>query len=173
MSRASGCLLAAALTLSFAACGGQDKDGGRSAATGPAISKARLITKADAVCRRYDKKLSTKASALKLPSSGAGSGLATVAPFIELKAELAAAEVSEIRMLGVPTKGVNAFNDFLDQRLTVANSLKSAAAAIRGGDLSALEGAAEQFDSNPGQATAKRFGFKDCAKPSPPLLPQG
>lgn len=163
-------LLVATLALSVAACGGGAEDNDNPPAPRrPDIAKKRLIALADGICRLSAKTLTSKSA--KLPRPAAGTGLAAVAPYLDLAAENIKTQVTKITALGTPRTGKQQLDDYLDQRRTVANSLLAAAQAVRRGSLPELEGAAEQYASNQGTTLAQRFGFKACGLPPPPLVP--
>ena len=165
------CLVPATLALSTVGCaGGGDDDANPPAPQTPAIAKAQLITKGDAICRNSDKALASRSARLPRPSIET-SGLRAIAPFLELAAGNIQTQVKRIAALGPPSADQKLLDDYLDQRRTVANSLLAAAQAVRKASLPDLEGAAEQYSSNQGTDLAKRFGFKDCGLPPPPLVP--
>ena len=165
------CLVPATLALSAVGCaGGGDDNANPPAPRTPAIAKAQLITQADAICRTSDKALASRSARLGQPAT-ATSGLTALAPFFELAAGNIQTQVKRIAALGPPSTDQKLLDDYLDQRRTVANSLRAAAQAVRKGSLPDLEGAGEQYTSNQGAELATRFGFKDCGQPPPPLVP--
>ena len=163
-------LLAAIAALSMAACGGGDdesppREGGRE------IAKARLIEKADGICRRNDEKLTSELSKISPPDRGSES-IALVAPYLELYAQTVQGEVASISALGTPSTDVDVLNDYLDRRATAANGLRSSARAARAGDISGFAAGLEQFEQNQGRELAKRFGFTACGIGAPSVPPQ-
>ena len=163
MGRHIGPLLMATLALSMASCGGGDGGDGDEPAEreGPQITKARLIERADAICRRDQARLEAQLSKVPRPERSA-TITAIIAPILELNERTVRSGAERIEALGRPSADAATLDDYLDERTTAANALRAAVAAAKQDDTEALEAALRTYHRNEAQAAATRFGFKVC-----------
>lgn len=162
MSRQIGPLLMATLALSLASCGGGEGGGeDPPAPERPQITKAQLIERADAICKRDQARVSARLSRLPKPKRSARIG-AIIAPILELDEQAIRAGARRIEALGMPKSDADTLEDYLDERTTAANALRAAVTAARKENTTKLEGALRTYHRNQAQEMAAKFGFKVC-----------
>ena len=159
MGRQIGPLLVATVALGMASCGGAADDPPER--EGPRISKVALIERGDAICARDQARVSARLAKLRVPRRQTRVG-ALIAPFLEVNERAVRAGVRRIEALGRPTTDARALDDYLDERTTAANALRSALTAARKEDTAALEAALRTYHRNQAQEAATTFGFKVC-----------
>ena len=155
--------LLAVVALTIASCGGGgDEPDAQERADPPAvqITKARLIERGDAICRRDQARLTAQLARVPEPERSAGIGI--VAPYLELNEQTIRRGAQRIEALGRPSADAGLLEDYLDERTTAANALRAAIAAAKQGDLPTFEQALESYGRNAAQEAAVRFGFKVC-----------
>jgi hypothetical protein len=155
-----GPLLMATLALSLASCGSEN-DPEPVEREGPQITKARLIERADAICRRDDARTSARLSRVPKPKRSAPIE-AFVVPTLQVSEQAIRAGVRRIEALGRPATDTGLLDDYLDERTTAANILRAAIAAAKRGDRPQLEEELRTYNGNQAQAAATKFGFKVC-----------
>lgn len=156
-------LLLAAVALSMASCGGGgDEPEGQDRANPPAaqITKARLIERGDAICRRDQARLTARLAGVRPPAGATGIGLTV--PYLELNEQAIRDGAREIAALGRPSADAGLLEEYLDERTTAANALRAAIAAAKRGDTPGFEAALGNYGRNAAQAAATRFGFEAC-----------
>ncbi len=156
-------LLLAAVALSLASCGGGgDAPDAREPADPPAarITKARLIERGDAICRRDQARLTARLAGIPAPKRAAGISL--VAPYLELNEQAIRSGAKKLDALGRPSADAALLENYLDERTTAANALRSAVAAAKQGDLPGFETALGTYGRNAAREAAARFGFRVC-----------
>jgi len=156
-------LLLAAVALSMASCGGGgDEPDEQERANPPAvqITKARLIERGDAECRRDQARLKARLAAVPAPTRSAGISL--VAPYLELNEQAIRSGAKKIEALGRPSSDAGLLEEYLDERTTAANALRLAIAEAKQGDIPAFEAALGTYGRNAAQEAAVRFGFDVC-----------
>jgi hypothetical protein len=169
----------AAVALSLASCGGGgggDDAGPSSTAAGPPpapreaqprpqvsrqIGKARLIERADAICKRDVARLSARLAAVPKPSQPVGAERLAI-PYLELNEAAIRSGTERIDALGKPSSDGDLLEDYLAERTTAANALRAAVAAAKQGDTRALDAALATFARNEARPAAAKFGFKVC-----------
>ena len=152
-------LLMMAVALSVSSCGGgADEPAPREAAE---ISKARLIERADPACREDQVRLEARLKALP-PATPETADSTALARVFEANAQTILAGARRIEALGTPSADAKLLEDYLDERTTAGNALRSAAQAARAGDFEALRGAIQTYGRNEAQQLGIRFGFKAC-----------
>ena len=159
MGRQIGPLLIATLALSMASCGGSSDEPPER--EGPQITKAALIERADAICARDQARVSARLADLPKPRRSVPIG-ALITPILELNEAAIRAGVTRIEALGRPTTDAAELDEYLDERTTAANILRSALTAARKEDTRALEAALRSYHRNQAQEAATAFGFKVC-----------
>lgn len=160
MGRKIGPLLMATLALSLASCG-VDSDDEPVEREGPQITKARLIERGDAICRRDQARASAELSKLPRPKRS-DPITAVIAPLLEVNERAIRAGVTRIEALGRPSSDSALLDDYLDERMTAANILRTAVRAAKRNDTDELNAALKAYSRNAAQATAVKFGFKVC-----------
>jgi hypothetical protein len=156
-------LLLAAVAFSMASCGGGGDEPDaqqRANPPGPQITKARLIERGDAICRRDQARLTARLAATRPPAGATGIGL--TAPYLELNEQTIRGGAQKIAALGRPTADAALLDEYLDERTTAANALRTAIAAAKQGDMPGFEAALRTYGRNAAQAAATRFGFAAC-----------
>jgi hypothetical protein len=156
-------LLLAAVALSMASCGGGgDAPDGQERANPPAaqITKARLIVRGDAICKRDMARLTARLARVPAPKRSAGISL--VAPYLELNEQAIRSGARKIAALGRPSSDAGLLETYLDERTTAANALRVAIAAAKKNDIPGFEAALGTYGHNAAQAAAVRFGFEVC-----------
>jgi hypothetical protein len=156
-------LLLAAVALSMASCGGGgDAPDAQERVTPPApqIAKARLIARADAICRRDEARLKARLAGVRTPTQASGIGLTV--PYLELNEQAIRGGAQRIAALGRPSADAGLLETYLDERTTAANALRVAIAAAKKNDIPAFEAALGTYGRNAAQAAAARFGLKIC-----------
>ena len=156
-----GALLMATLALSLASCGG-DGDEEPVEREGPQITKARLIERGDAICRRDQARVSAQLSRLPKPKRSGGTIGSVLIPILEVNERAVRAGVRRIEALGRPRSDSGLLDDYLDERTTAANTLRTAIRAAKQDDRPQLDAALKTYSRNQASEAAVRFGFKVC-----------
>jgi hypothetical protein len=159
MGRQIGPLLVATLALSMASCGGDDDPPPEPER--PQITKARLIERADAICKRDQARATARLERLPKPARDARIGAIT-ARILEVNEAAIRSGANRIETLGRPRGDAELLEEYLDERTSAANSLRAALTAARKEDATALAAALRTYNRNEAQAAATRFGFKVC-----------
>ena len=159
MGMQSRALLAAAVALSMASCGGGDDEPAER--EGPQITKARLIERGDAICQRDQARVVAQLEQVLRPQQSDSAG-AILVPYLERNEQAIRSGAKRIEALGRPSSDADVLDDYLDERTTAANALRTALAAAKKNDTPALEDALRDYSRNRAQEAATRFGFKLC-----------
>jgi hypothetical protein len=154
-------LLVATLALSLASCGGDGDEPEPVDPERPQITQARLIEQGDAICRRDVARASARLERLPRPARTARIG-AIIRPILEINEQAIRSGVRRIEALGRPRTGLDALDDYLDERTTAANALRAALRAARRENMAELDVSLKEYNRNEAQAAASRFGFKVC-----------
>ena len=152
--------LMATLALSLASCG---SDGGEPPPEreGPQVTKARVIERGDAICQRDQARVSAQLARLPKPKRS-DPVTAVIVPILEVNERAIRAGVRKIEAIGRPSSDSDLLDDYLDERTTAANTLRSALAAARRDDSAELDAALKTYSRSQAQEAATKFGFKAC-----------
>jgi hypothetical protein len=151
--------LMATLALSLASCGSDaDEPPERE---GPQVTKAHLIARGDAICRRDQARAGAQLT--RLPRQKRSAPVeATLIPILEVNERAIRDGVRKIEALGRPATDSNVLDEYLDERVTAANTLRAAIAAARRDDSTELDAALKTYSRSQAQEAATKFGFKVC-----------
>jgi hypothetical protein len=152
-------LLAATIAMSMASCGG-DRAGPVDQAR-PQITRASLLARGDAICRRDQAQVSARLS--QLPRHGRSARIeAVILPILKLNEQAIRAGAQRIEALGTPSSGADVLDAYIRERTKAAGALRTAISAARKNETGKLEAALKRYRRNGAQSAATLFGFKVC-----------